>query len=242
MRTTGLAAALVLVVATLTGCAAVRGTDDAPPRIITATGAGRISMRPDTAVVQVGAETRAPSLADATADVSRRISAVLERVKALGVAERDITTVTYAIDPVVAQRRSEEEAARILGYRVANVVQLRIRQLDAVGRIMDAAVAAGANTMRGLTFTVADPQAVEAQARVLAVQNASVKAKQLAEAAGATLGELVLLTEGVPQPSPRQIMGARAADAVMGPGPVEAGQLEILVTVTAHYLIGKPRN
>jgi uncharacterized protein YggE len=241
MRTTGLAAALVLIVATLTGCAAVRGTDDAPPRIITATGAGRISTRPDTAVVQVGAETRAPSLADATADVSRRISAVLERVKALGVAEREITTVTYAIDPVVAQRRSEEEAARILGYRVANVVQLRIRQLDAVGRIMDAAVAAGANTMRGLTFTVADPQAVEAQARVLAVQNASAKAKQLAEAAGATLGELVLLTEGVPQPSPRQIMGARAAD-VVGPGPVESGQLEILVTVTAHYLIGKPRN
>jgi uncharacterized protein len=238
MRIGAFVAALGLIVATLTGCAAVRGTDDVPPRTITATGTGRVSTRPDTALVQVGAETRAPSLADATADVTRRISAVLERVKALGVAEGDITTVTYAIDPVIAPRRSEEEATRILGYRVANVVQLRIRQLDAVGRIMDAAVAAGANTMRGLTFTVGDPRAVEAQARTLAVQNANAKARQLAEAAGATLGELVLLTEGTPPPVPRQF-GLARADAAMGPGPVEPGQLEISVTVTAHYLIAK---
>jgi hypothetical protein len=238
MRIKRLAAALVLIVATLTGCAALQGTDDAAPRIITATGTGRVSVRPDTAVVQVGAETRAPSLADATADVSRRISAVLERVKALGVAERDITTVTYAIDPVVAPRRSEEEAARILGYRVANVVQLRIRQLDAVGRIMDAAVAAGANTMRGLTFTVAEPQAIEAQARALAVQNARAKARQLAEAAGVTLGDLVLLTDGVPPPIPRPVAVGRP-ELAMAPGPVESGQLDISVTVTAHYRIAK---
>jgi len=238
MRSRTLVAALALVATTLTGCAAVRGGDDAPPRMITATGTGKVSVRPDTAIVQVGAETRAPSLADATADVSRRISAVFERVKALGVAERDITTVTYAIDPVIAQRRSEEEATRILGYRVANVVQLRIRQLDAVGRIMDAAVAAGANTMRGLTFTVADPQAVEAQARTLAVQNAKEKAGKLAEAAGVTLGELALLTEGVPAPYPRPLAG-RADYLAQGPGPVEPGQQEISVTVTAHYLIAK---
>lgn len=238
MRIGGFVAALGLITATLMGCAAVRG-DGAAPRTITATGTGRISTRPDTAVVQVGAETRAPSLADATADVARRISAVLERVKALGVAERDITTVTYAIDPVIAPRRSEEEATRILGYRVANVVQLRIRQLDAVGRIMDAAVAAGANTMRGLTFTVADPQAVEAQARTLAVQNANARARQLAEAAGTTLGELVLLSEGVAVPVPRFIGPRAAADVAMAPGPVESGQLEISVTVIAHYRIVK---
>jgi uncharacterized protein YggE len=239
MRTKGLAATLALIVATLTGCAALQGTDDAPPRILTATGTGRVSMRPDTAVVQVGAETRAPSLADATADVSRRISAVLERVKALGVAEGDITTVTYAIDPVIAQRRSEEEAARILGYRVANVVQLRIRQLDAVGRVMDAAVAGGANTIRGLTFTIGDPQAVEAQARAVAVQNATAKARQLAQAAGVTLGELVLLSEGVAMPVPRFIGPRAAADIAVAPGPVEPGQLEIAVTVTANYRIVK---
>jgi uncharacterized protein YggE len=231
-------AALGLAVVTLAGCAAFPGPEQAAPRLITATGTGRVSTRPDTAIVQVGAETRAPNLADATADVSRRIAAVLERVKALGVAERDITTVSYAIDPVMAPRRSDEEATRILGYRVANVVQLRIRQLDAVGRIMDGAVAAGANTVRGLSFTVADPQAVEAQARTLAVQNAQAKARQLAEAGGVMLGELVMLTDGVPPPLPRQLVGARA-DVAMGPGPVEPGQLEVSVTVTAHYRIAK---
>lgn len=239
MRARGLGAALMLVGATLTGCAALRATDDTSSvRTITATGTGRIAVRPDTAVVQLGAETRAPSLADATADVARRMSAVLERIRALGVAERDVTTVTYAIDPVVAPRRGEEEPTRILGYRVANVVQVRIRQLDAVGRILDAAVAAGVNTLRGLTFTVADLEAVEAQARKLAVQNAAAKARQLAEAAGAMLGELVLLTDGVPPPVPRPLAVGRAELAV-APGPVEPGQLEIVVTVAAHYRIAK---
>ena len=234
----GLAAALGLAAVTLAGCAELRPTAGGPPPpTIVATGTGRITMRPDTAVVQVGAETRAPSLADATAEVARRMSAVLERIRALGVAERDITTVAYAIDPVVAPRRGEEEPTRILGYRVANVAQVRIRQLDAVGRILDAAVAAGANTMRGPTFTVAEPAAIEAQARALAVQNAATKGRQLADAAGVTLGELLLLTEGVPTPVPRPLMGARAAEVAVAPGPIEPGQLEIVVTVTAHYRI-----
>jgi uncharacterized protein YggE len=237
MGTPGWAAALALVAVTLAGCAELRAAE-APPRTIMATATGRVAVRPDTAQVQLGAETRAPSLADATADVARRMTAVLERLRALGVAERDVTTVTYAIDPLVAPRRADEEPTRILGYRVANVVQARIRQLDAVGRVLDAAVAAGANVLRGPTFTVADPAAVEAQARALAVQNAAAKARQLAEAAGVALGELQLLTEGEPHVIPRFVEG-RAAAAPMAPGPVEPGQLEITVTVTAHYRIGR---
>jgi hypothetical protein len=237
MHTRAWGAALGIVAVTLAGCAELRAAEP-PPRTITATATGRVAVRPDTAQVQVGVEARAPSLADATAEVSRRMTAVLERLRALGVAERDVATVTYAIDPLTSPRRAEEESPRILGYRVANVVQARIRQLEAVGRILDAAVAAGANVLRGPTFTVAEPAPVEAQARALAVRNAATKARQLAEAAGVTLGELVLLTEGEPHVVPR-FAEARVTAAPGAPGPVEAGQLEITVTVTAHYRIGK---
>ncbi len=237
--TTAVRVALGLLAATLGGCAEIRATAEAPAgALITATAIGRVTLPPDIALVQVGAETRASSLADATTDVARRMTAVVERVRALGVEDRDVTTVAYAIDPLVATRRTEEEPARILGYRVTNIVQLRIRHLDDVGRILDAAVAAGANTLRRLVFTLADPAPAEAQARTLAVQRAASKARELAKAAGVSLGELVRLTEGEPA-VPRAYDLARSAELAVGAGPVEPGQLEIGVSVTAYYRIAR---
>src|SRR5207249_10940795 len=193
------------------------------PRLISVRGVGRVAVKPDTAVVRVGAEMRAPALADATADVARRSAAVIERVKALGVAERDITTVTYSIDPIPAPRRTDEDPTRIVAYRVVNVVQVKIRDLGATGRILDSAVAAGANTISGLQFTVDDPSRPEAEARALAVKAAAATAGQLAAAAGVSLGALVALTEdqAAHPVVPRMTMATMGAAA----GPVESGQI-----------------
>jgi hypothetical protein len=230
--------AVVLLAAALTPAGCATGTTSAEaspirPGVISVSGSAKVSVKPDTALVQLGAETRAPALADATADVNRRMSAVLQRVKSLGVEDRDLTTVTYSIDPLTAPRRSEQEPPSIVGYRVANIVRLKIRNLDAVGRIIDAAVAAGANTMRSLHFTVDDPTKPEAEARALAVRDAAARARTLAEAGGVRLGELLSLTEGVAPPRP---LVERLA-TMAGPGPIESGQLEIAVSVTAHYRI-----
>lgn len=234
--------AVVLLAAALSaaGCATTGMPGPQTPSlragVISVNGAGKVAVKPDTALVQLGAEARAPALADATAEVSRRLNAVLQRVKALGVEERDLSTVTYSIDPLTVARRGDEEPPRVVGYRVANVLQLKIRTLDAVGRIIDAAVGAGANTVRSLHFTVDDPARPEAEARALAVANAAAKARTLAEAAGVRLGELLSLTEGVAPPRP-MIERFAAAGALAGPGPIEPGQLEIAVSVTAHYRI-----
>lgn len=238
MRARTVGSALGLLAAALAGCADLRPPADvtAAPTI-RATGTGRLSVRPDTALVPLGAETRATNVADATAEAARRVTDVLQRVRALGVDERDITTVEYAVEPLLAPRRAPEEPTRILGYRVLNVVQLRVRQLDAVGRIVDAAIAAGANVVRGMTFILADPAAADAQARTLAVQSAAAKARQLAEAAGVRLGELVQLVEGEPVRQPRLDYIARAELAA--PGPIEPGELEIVVSVVAHYRIAR---
>jgi len=206
---------------------------------INATGTGKVAVVPDTALVHLGVELRAGSLVDATAQASRQMSAVLERVKALGVGERDITTAVYSVEPVTPPRRTEDETVRIAGYRVVNVVQLRIRELTAVGRIVEAAMAAGATTIRGVRFTVADPAKAEAEARALAVRDAQAKASQLAEAAGLRLGELLSLTDGAPPPRPLGERFGVAVSAAMAPGPVEPGQLEIVVSVTAHYRLAR---
>jgi len=237
-----IAASLTLVIGLLAaGCMTVDAPDPRPrPGAgISVTGTGKVAVVPDTALVHLGVELRAPSLVDATAQASRQMSAVLERVKALGVGERDITTVTYSVEPVTPPRRTEEEAVRITGYRVVNVVQLRIRELAAVGRIVEAAMAAGGTTIRSVRFTVADPTKPEAEARALAVRDAQARAGQLAEAAGLRLAELISLTEGPPPLRPVGERYGMAVGTVMAPGPVEPGQLDIVVSVTAHYRLAR---
>lgn len=206
------------------------------PNGISVRAVGRAAVKPDTVFVNVGVEARDPALAAATADASRRMTAVLARVKALGVAEADIVTAGYAVDPIPAQRRSEEEPIHIVGYRVSNVVRVRIRDVAAAGRIVDAAVEAGANTVSALQFTVSDPAPAEREARAQAVSLAAAKARELAAAAGVSLGEVLALDE-----EPPQFFAPVARGAVLstgGPGPVEAGTLEIVVSVQARYRVG----
>jgi uncharacterized protein YggE len=228
-------AALSLLLVLGLGACSQATLDSRPPRLITVRGTGRVAVKPDTALVRIGAEMRAPALADAAADVARRAAAVVERVKALGVAERDITTVVYSIEPVTAPRRTEDDPTRIVAYRVVNTVQVKIRDLTAVGRILDGALGAGANTISGLQFTVDDPSRVEAEARARAVKEAASTAQQLAAAAGVRLGELVSLNEEASRPvMPRMAMAA----APLSAGPVESGQVEVAVSVEAQYRIG----
>ena len=219
--------------AAVSGCASPVIRDRDLRRVIAIEGLGTVSVKPDTAIAELGAEARAPQLADATADVARRMTDVLGRVKALGVAENDITTRRYTVEPVPAQRRGDEEPTRIAAYRVVNVVQVRIRDITTAARILDAAVAGGANTVPSLYFALADRSAAEAQARTLAVKAAAAKARELADAAGVRLGDLVSLQEraGLRPTAPRAVMATAAA------GPVEAGELEIAVTVEARYQI-----
>ncbi|HYB43814.1 MAG TPA: SIMPL domain-containing protein [Candidatus Methylomirabilis sp.] len=219
----------------LAGCAADLSAQRDRADVIAVSGVGRVFVRPDTALVNLGAETRAPVLADATADVSRRMSEVLARLRALGIGERDVTTIQYAVDPIVAPRQKEQDPTRILAYHVANVVRVRIRDVTAAGPIVDAAVAAGANVVSSLQLTVDDPSRAESEARALAVKSAEAKAREIAAAGGVTLAGLLSVTEGPfqqPVPGPRALMAASA-----GPGPVEAGQFEIAVTVEARYRI-----
>lgn len=233
MRSRGVALAILLLL--LGGCISVPPATT--PNGISVRAVGRVAVKPDTVFVSVGVEARNPALAAATTDASGRMTAVLARVKALGVADADIATVAYAVDPIPAQRRSEEEPVHIVGYRVSNVVRVRIRDAAAAGRIVDAAVAAGANTVSMLQFTVRDPTPAEREARAQAVALAAAKARELAAAAGVPLGEVLAIEE-----DPAQLRAPVARAGVLlsagGPGPVEAGELEIVVSLQVRYRVG----
>ena len=195
-------------------------------------GTGRVSVRPDLASVDVGVEARAAQLADASAEVNRRMRTVLDRVKALGVADADVRTTVFRIEPVAEPRHPGEGAtARIIGYRVLNVAEVRTRDVDRVGPLVDAAVAAGANVVGQIQFRLADPARAETEARRLAVQDAAATAQQIAAAAGVRLGRLIAVNEA---PGPERFTSGRVMMTTAGT-PVEAGQLEVVVNVTARY-------
>ena len=216
-----------LIALLVAGCATIPAAE----RGIVVTGTGRVMARPDTGIIDVGVEARAPQLGDATTRVERTMREVVARVKALGVSDADVQTVTFQIDPIAESRQPGDEGARIVGYRVSNVVRVRARQVDRLGPIADAAVVAGANVVRNIQFTLDDPTRLEAEARAAAMRAAAEKAAQVAAAAGVRRGRLLSVTESSPlRPEPRVAFQSMA-------GPVEPGQLEVTVSVEARYAI-----
>jgi len=217
---------LLVVAALLAGCATT-GAPGASEPGIAVQGIGRFSLPPDTVTVDIGAEARAAQLADATAEVDRRMREVLARVKVAGV---DVRTIGYNVEPIADSRPQAGDAgSRIIGYRATNIIQARTHDVAGIGRLVDAAVAAGANVVRSLRFSLDPPDRAESDARRLALQDAASKAQQLAAAAGVKLGRLLAVTESSG--------GVRPMGVTMMAAPVEAGQLDITVIVQARYAI-----
>jgi uncharacterized protein YggE len=231
--------ALVLAGLTLlaAGCATAGPGPDPTANAISVIGIGRANVPPDIAVLMLGVESLAPTLAEATADAARRMSAVLARIKASGVADADISTASYSVDPRLAppDPARRDEPPRIVGYHVSNVAQVKVRKIPDAGPILDAAVTAGANTVRGIRFTLADPSAAQAEARKNAVADALAKTRQLAAAANVKLGDILSIREtgaAGPPPTPVRAMAMRAEAT-----PIEPGQLEIVVMIELRQAI-----
>ena len=205
------------------------GGGDAAARTIGVSGEGEVAVQPDLARVTVGVETSGADLARAQAENASQTQTVLDRLKALGIAERDLQTVGYHIAP-----QYERDGNTLSGYRVANVVRATVRDLGRLGEIIDAAVAAGANRVHGIAFDISDREDALRRAREAAVQDARTEAEQLARAAGVQLGEVVSIAES--GDIARLGMEARAAAAAPGT-PIEPGQSTVRVVVQVRYEI-----
>lgn len=196
---------------------------------------GEVSASPDRATLDLGVTAQAPNAAAAMRQDAQAMTQVLAALKAQGVADRDIGTSGLSVQ---AQYTFFPNAPRRLnGYEAANRVTVTVRDPARVGALVDAAVAAGANDVRGITFGLQDPQAVEDQARLQAVKTLAARAELYAKAAGYRVARLVSLTEGErsqPVAAERQgfvvVTGSRKA-----PTPVEAGDVTVRVQVSAVY-------
>lgn len=198
-------------------------------------GTGKVRLKPNIATASIGVDITAGNLAEATNQANAKMNAIIEKLKGLGIAEKDIQTTSYSIQPITQQPRPGVTPA-ITGYRVNNQLSITIRKIDDTGKVLDAVVAAGANNIYGISFGVDDPKPYQEQARVAAIKAAQDKATQLAKAANVTLGKVVSISEGsvMPQQVFRAVPMAVSAEASV---PVETGELEINVSVEMRFAI-----
>lgn len=210
--------------------------DPAAAGTILVPGTGRIAVQPDLADVRLGVAIVRPSVGDARDVAASTMTAILAAVADAGVEDRDVRTALLSIQPRYDHRG--EQGMVLVGYELANVVEVVVRDLERLGAVIDGALDAGATSLDDLRFRVADPAPAERAARLSAMRAARERAETLAEAAGLALGEVVDIVEGAVgrPPVPYGVAEKMALAADVGT-PVAAGSIEIAVEVRVRYRV-----
>lgn len=227
MRRIALIAGGLLVVAALAGVLRPEGARavEAPAQrdTVTVNGTGTVRATPDRASVSAGVETRGATAQAALAANATAMNAVLDALRAAG--GKDVTTSMVSLSP------QQTPDGKPNGFVATNVASADFTVAQA-GKAIDAAVAAGANTVFGPSFSFADPEALYLKALDGAVANAKSHAERLAAAAGRTLGPMVALSEGSASPMP---IFAKAAAGAADSTPVVTGEQETSASVSVTY-------
>ena len=198
-------------------------------KTITVAGQGQVQVAPDVAYVSFGVQTRASTAKDAQDQNNQAMAAAIAKIKALGIADKDIQTSGISLYPVYDQSNT------ITGYQASNTVTVSVDVAKA-GQVIDGAVGAGANTSVSVSFGLKDPGAAQAQALEAAAKDARTHADAIAKGLGVTIQQVQVAVEQTSTtPVPVRAMGVAASSAGIAPTPVQAGQLTVTATVSVTY-------
>jgi uncharacterized protein YggE len=201
------------------------------PVVIT-TGEGVVKLAPDRVWVTLAAESRAKGPKEAQRANVEAMSAVLAKVKGLGLAADAVRTSGYDLQPEFDYANGRQT---LRGYVARNSVEVRVDDITRAGDVLDAAVGSGATSVSGLRFDLKDRAAAEREALRKAVADARGRADAAATGAGLHVDRVIRIEEQRAVPiDPRPVMMARqsmVAEAGMAP-PIAPGELEVRSTVT----------
>ncbi len=205
-------------------------------RTISVSGEGETSAPPDVAFIQTGVASESPQARQALAQNTAAMQRIFTLLKQRGIPERDIRTTHFNVTPL-AKRDKAGIGEEFLGYRVDNQVRVRLTDVDALGEVLDALVAAGSNRVSGIEFDIRDPGSALDEARKRAIADARARAELYAAAAGVKVGNVVSISEqGAGAPPPQRYMRhmmIEQASAV----PVAPGAQTIHASVTVVYTL-----
>lgn len=218
------------------------------PAGIWVSGEGKISVTPDLAILNLGVESQAATVSEANIQATVAMEAILHTLRDTAVKSNDIQTRRFNIYPnydyieeVVDGRRTSRRT--LTGYTVSNNTAVKIRDLDSIGRIIDAVVAAGGDDVRvdGINFTVEDTEPLMTSLREMAVKDALQKAAHLANLSGVELGKLVYISDATASPPLARgyaeygYAGSPLAASISTP--ISGGETEVSLQVQAGFSI-----
>ncbi len=199
---------------------------------ISVTGEGKVYTKPDIAFVNLAVVSEGRRVVDVQSENTKKVNKVIEFLKESDIEEKDIKTTTYNLYP---QYNYENiRIPEIVGYRIVQTLEVKIRALGEVGNILEGAINNGVNQVNSLYFQVDDDEALKAQARELAINDAKEKAKELAS----QLEVKLLKISGYSESASGLPVVRDYAEGIGGGGPqIEVGESEIVIRVGITYEI-----
>ena len=240
LRTIAIGAGLVIVAAIAAAALigprnSLSASDGSLPRIVTVSGTGEVKVRPDMATISSGVTSEGPTAQAALAKNNAAMKAVIEALKNSGVSEDDIQTSNFSVSPQYAPYQpGQTTAPRISFYQVSNQVTARVKKLEKLGSVLDSLVQAGSNQISGISFDINEQKPVLDEARKKAVSEAKAKAELYAEAAGASLGRVIQISESV-SAMPMNVRFRAEMATADASVPIAAGQNTIAANITITY-------
>lgn len=212
---------------------------------ITVTGEATVAVKPDRAVIGLGAVAQADDAAAAQQRVNEIMHKTIDAIRQVGVPEDRIQTAGLSLQPVYSQAKSRQadeiHIPAIVAYRASNTVRVQLDDLDLIGKVIDAGITAGANQLEGINFEIKDDTQPRSQALEQATANARSKADVIAQAAGTPISVLHNISEGGVHIITPVYRGVRAMAAMEMDTPVQPGQVQIRASVTVTYRVNVDR-
>jgi uncharacterized protein YggE len=204
------------------------------PPSITANGEAVITVEPDQAEIDIGVVTQARNAPDAARENAEKLTRVMAALKKLLAKGDELKTTGYALNPNYRYPR-EGGKPEITGYTATNIIRVKTLSLEKVGKLIDAAMQSGTNTINRLVFTLQDQHGAQLQALRLAATKARAKAEEMAHAVGLKVVRILSVTEGERGVRPLVMTEPRAAQMealATAPTPIESGTIEVRSSVT----------
>ncbi|QTD56852.1 SIMPL domain-containing protein [Parasphingorhabdus cellanae] len=195
----------------------------------------QVDSRPDTATFNTGVETKAATATQALRDNSRKATMMIDKLKSLGIAEKDIQTTGINLNADYEYDRASK-TNRFVGYRVSNQVQATVRDISNLGTILDALVSSGgATNLNGPYFSIDDDNTVKQLARERALANGKQQAENYAKASGYSGVRVLSIAEGISNSAPGPMPANRMMVAQEESVPVAPGQVGTSVNLNITY-------
>lgn len=207
-------------------------TNGGIPRGLVTTGTGHVKARPDMVEVSLGVSAAAETAAVAQGMVAEREARVLARATTLGIPTSDIKTASYRIDPQYSYQPGAP--GRLTGYQAQETVIVIVRDVEGIGKALDAFVQDDGAMTTAIRFTLSDTSVAQAVARERAIADARAKADAMARAAGVKLGKIIALADALLPPQ-ASVDRTTFSQLVKSPTQIPVSDLDINVSVLVQF-------